>query len=152
MRSRSCGGDSVSRLDRLECRVAGRRSGATRAGLQARPRRHGSDSRSSEPPKYPSAAMRAKIQGIVEVEAVVLTDGTVGDVRVIKSLDITFGLDAQAIAAAKRWQFKPGTYNGQPVPVIVTLLLEFKSIRSSRARPQMTRFWPEPTGFTLRAW
>jgi hypothetical protein len=40
-----------------------------------------------------SQAIRARIQGCNIVEAVVLPDGTVGDVRVIQSLDTKYGLD-----------------------------------------------------------
>ena len=80
-----------------------------------------------EQPKYTSDAMRAKIQGVVELEAVVLEDGTVGEVRVVKSLDKMFGLDQEAIAAARRWLFRPGTdRSGKPVATIVTLILEFR--------------------------
>lgn len=35
------------------------------------------------------------------------------------------GLDQQAIASARRWRFRPGERLGQPVPVRVTLLIEF---------------------------
>ena len=79
-----------------------------------------------EAPKYTSEAMRAKIQGVVELEAVVLPNGTVGDVRITKSLDARHGLDQEAIRAAKAWLFKPGTLKGQPVAVLVTLILEFR--------------------------
>ena len=79
-----------------------------------------------ESPKYTSEAMRAKIQGLVELEAVVLPNGTVGDVRIIKSLDARFGLDQEAISAAKRWLFRPGQLDGEPVAVLVTLILEFR--------------------------
>ena len=78
-------------------------------------------------PRYTLEAIKAKIQGTVELEAVVLTDGTVGDVTIIKSLDKDLGLDQAAIAAAKQWTFRPGVDpNGNPVKVIVTLKLEFK--------------------------
>jgi protein TonB len=79
-----------------------------------------------EQPKYTSDAMRAKIQGEVHLEAVVLENGTIGDIRVIKSLDRNFGLDQEAIAAGKKWLFSPGTRQGKPVPVIVVLVLEFR--------------------------
>jgi TonB family protein len=69
--------------------------------------------------------MRAKVQGPVLLECVVLPDGTVGDVRVSRSLDPVFGLDREAIAAARRWRFTPGLLNGKPVPVIVTIELTF---------------------------
>lgn len=78
-------------------------------------------------PKYTSEAMRAKIQGVVELEAVVMPNGLIGDVRVTKSLDKQFGLDQEAIKAAKLWLFRPGTdRDGKPVPVLVTLILEFR--------------------------
>ena len=78
-------------------------------------------------PKYTSDAMRAKIQGAVELEAVVLPSGVVGDIRVVKSLDRIYGLDEQAILAAREWFFIPGRDGaGAPVPVIVTLILEFR--------------------------
>jgi TonB family protein len=76
-------------------------------------------------PQYLSDAMRAKIQGSVVLECVVQTDGTVGDVRVIRSLDATYGLDQEAIRTAKQWKFAPGTRNGEPVPVMVSIELTF---------------------------
>ena len=76
-------------------------------------------------PRYTAEAMRAKVQGVVLVEAVVLPDGTVGDVRVVRSLDRNFGLDQEAIKAAKRWRFIPGTRFGEPVAVLVTIELTF---------------------------
>ena len=69
--------------------------------------------------------MRAKVQGEVWLEAVVLPDGTVGDVRVVRSLDRNFGLDEEAIRAAKQWRFIPGTRFGEPVAVLVTLAISF---------------------------
>lgn len=76
-------------------------------------------------PNYTADAMRAKVQGSVLVEAVVLPDGTVGDVRVVRSLDNVFGLDQEALKAAKQWKFVPGTRFGQPVAVLVTIELTF---------------------------
>jgi TonB family protein len=76
-------------------------------------------------PQYTSDAMRAKIQGIVIVEAIVLPDGTVGDVSIVKSLDPTFGLDQEALKAAKKWRFAPGKKQGEPVAVLVSIELTF---------------------------
>lgn len=76
-------------------------------------------------PIYTPEAMRAKIQGTAIVECVVLPDGTVGDVQIVKSLDPTFGLDQEAVKAARRWLFQPGTLKGQPVPVLVSIELTF---------------------------
>jgi TonB family protein len=79
------------------------------------------------PPKYTGGAMRAKIQGIVELEAVVLPTGRIGDIRMVRSLDRLYGLDDEAINAAREWLFAPGCdTSGRPLPVIVTLILEFR--------------------------
>jgi protein TonB len=76
-------------------------------------------------PQYTADAMRAKIQGTVGLECVVKADGTVGDVRVVKSLDATYGLDDEAVKVAKQWRFKPGRKKGKAVPVVVTLDFAF---------------------------
>ena len=76
-------------------------------------------------PQYTAEAMRAKVQGTVWLQCVVMPDGTVGNVQVTKSLDSTFGLDQEAIKAAKQWRFKPGTRLNEPVPVLVTIELTF---------------------------
>jgi TonB family protein len=78
-----------------------------------------------ERPQYTPAAMDAKIQGEVLLEAVVLTDGTVGDVSVLQSLDPDYGLDQQAVDAMRRWTFQPGTRNGEPVRVAVQVQMTF---------------------------
>lgn len=79
------------------------------------------------PPKYTGEAMRARIQGIVELEAVVLPNGSIGDIRMVRSLDRLYGLDEEAIKAAREWSFAPGCdTTGRPLPVIVTLILEFR--------------------------
>jgi protein TonB len=76
-------------------------------------------------PVYTEEAKQAGIQGSVSLDAVVLEDGTVGEVRVTKSLDTQYGLDAQAIKAVKQWLFKPGTKDGKPVPVRVDIEMTF---------------------------
>jgi periplasmic protein TonB len=76
-------------------------------------------------PQYTAQAMRAKIQGEVLLECVIQTDGSVGNIRVLRSLDSAFGLDQEAIKAARQWKFAPGTRQGQPVPVLVTIQIAF---------------------------
>lgn len=80
----------------------------------------------SQPPAYTEPAMRAKIQGDVLLAVVVDSTGTVTSVRVARSLDKQFGLDDQAVAAAKQWTFEPGRLNGTPVMCQVALVLNFK--------------------------
>ena len=82
-------------------------------------------------PKYTAEAMRARIEGIVEMEVIVLADGTVGPVRVVRSLDKELGLDAQAMRAVKEWTFKPGRKDGQPVNVLVNIEMHF-TVRDKR--------------------
>lgn len=69
--------------------------------------------------------MRAKIQGVVLLECVVMADGTVGRVTIVRSLDQAFGLDEQAVRAARQWRFTPGTRLGEPVPVVITIEIAF---------------------------
>lgn len=76
-------------------------------------------------PEYTSAAMNAKVQGTVEVEAVVNPDGTVGAARVVRSLDNRFGLDEKAIEAVRQWRFRPALRFGRPVAVRVVIELTF---------------------------
>ena len=72
--------------------------------------------------EYTPEAMAARIQGTVQLEVLVDENGRVADARVLKSLPL---LDQQAVAAAKQWLFTPTLLNGQPVPVLVMLEMEF---------------------------
>jgi len=76
-------------------------------------------------PQYTSDAMRAKIQGTVLIECIVQPDGSVTDVHVVRSLDPTFGLDQEAMKAARAWRFAPGVRMGEPVPVQISIELTF---------------------------
>jgi periplasmic protein TonB len=76
-------------------------------------------------PEYTRDAREARIQGNVMLDAVVLKDGTVGDVTVTKSLDKEHGLDDQAVKAMKLWQFKPGTKDGKPADVRISVEMSF---------------------------
>jgi protein TonB len=75
-------------------------------------------------PVYP-ATVGTGVQGEVHLEIIVNADGTVTDVRIVKSLDAKSGLDAAAVAAARHWLFTPGTLDGRPVPTRVGLILSF---------------------------
>jgi len=76
-------------------------------------------------PNYSAAAMNARIQGAVEMEAVVLADGSVGEVRVLRSLDKEHGLDDEAVRTVGEWRFLPGKKNDVAVPVIVKVVMSF---------------------------
>jgi TonB family protein len=76
-------------------------------------------------PQYTPDAMRAKIQGTAVLDCVVTPEGSVGECQIARSLDSSFGLDQEAVKAAKQWRFVPGKRLGQPVPVLVTIELTF---------------------------
>jgi TonB family protein len=76
-------------------------------------------------PRYAEAAKQAKIEGVVVVDCVVRPDGTVGQVRVVRSLDKVHGLDGEAVMAAKLHVFEPGTKDGKPIPVVARLTFTF---------------------------
>ena len=75
-------------------------------------------------PQYTELARKARIEGVVIIEAIIDRNGNVTDARVLKPLPL--GLDQAALEAVKRWKFKPGTLNGQPVPVIYNLTVIFR--------------------------
>jgi protein TonB len=76
-------------------------------------------------PSYTAQAIASRIQGTVLLSAVVLADGTVGDVTVVRSLDTQYGLDAQTVSAVKQWLFNPGQRDGAAVAVRVTVEMSF---------------------------
>jgi protein TonB len=75
-------------------------------------------------PEYPRFARINNIEGTVVIAATIDTDGRVTYPRIVKSFPM---LDQAALDAVKQWEFKPGTRGGQPVPVDVTLSVEFSA-------------------------
>ena len=73
-------------------------------------------------PVYPEIARSARVSGIVILEAVLAEDGTVRDVRVLRSVPL---LDAAALAAVREWRFTPTLLNGTPVAVVMTVTVAF---------------------------
>jgi protein TonB len=80
---------------------------------------------SSVQPGYTSEAMQQRIEGKVLLAVVVAKDGSVGDVKVSRSLDSVYGLDDNAVKAAKQWTFKPGLKDGKPVAVAISIEMAF---------------------------
>jgi TonB family protein len=76
-------------------------------------------------PQYTLDAMRARAAGVITVECVVQTTGMCTNIRVLRSFQPSFGLDGEAIKAAAQWRFRPGTRRGRPVPVVITMQIEF---------------------------
>ncbi|HEX7828493.1 MAG TPA: energy transducer TonB [Thermoanaerobaculia bacterium] len=75
-------------------------------------------------PVYPPGVKRSKVNGVVVLECVIDDSGAVREAHILKSL--TPALDKAAINAVSQWKFKPGTKDGQPVPVIFTLTVSFR--------------------------
>ena len=75
--------------------------------------------------KYPTMAMENNIQGRVVVQFVVTKTGSIGEVKVVRSVDRD--LDREAIRVCKSLpKFTPGKMNGQAVNVWYTLPVNFK--------------------------
>jgi TonB family protein len=75
-------------------------------------------------PNYTSEAMQRKIQGTVMLEVVVGADGIPSAIRVGRSLDPN-GLDNEAVQAVRQWRFAPGQRGDTPVPVLVSIVIDF---------------------------
>ncbi len=75
-------------------------------------------------PKFTDEAIKAKSQGVVFLQAVVRKNGRVDSFKVLRALG--YGLEESAIREiATNWRFKPGTFNGQNVDVLVTIEVNF---------------------------
>ncbi len=75
-------------------------------------------------PGYTPEALAERIQGIVALEAVISKEGQVTTLSVSSSLG--YGLDEKAQEAIRKWRFKPGLKDGQPVPVRATIEVQFR--------------------------
>jgi len=73
-------------------------------------------------PVYPSIAQSARVQGVVIIEATIGPDGKVKDARILRSIPL---LDQAALDAVRQWEFTPTLLNGVPVPVIMTVTVNF---------------------------
>lgn len=76
-------------------------------------------------PMYPEIARKAGVEGVVILQAVVRRDGSVGEIKVLKSPGSRFGLDEAAIDAVRQWKYRPGLWGGRPVDVYFTVTVEF---------------------------
>jgi protein TonB len=78
-------------------------------------------------PAYTPEGMQHRRQGAVELSCIVLATGRVGTCRITRSLDgNALGLDDEALKAAGRFIFRPAMRKGQPVPVEVNIIIEFR--------------------------
>jgi TonB family protein len=76
-------------------------------------------------PAYPADLMRDGVEGVVICYAVIRSDGTVGDVKILEGFDSR--LDENARRALSRWHFRPGTRNGAPVDLEMVVRIPFRA-------------------------
>jgi len=74
-------------------------------------------------PEYPAMAKQLKIEGAVELEAVVTESGVVEKVNIVSGNPV---LTRPAVDAVKRWKFAPFTAEGKAVKAVVPISLSFK--------------------------
>jgi len=74
-------------------------------------------------PTYPDIAKQARVQGVVILECTISPQGKVNDVKVLRGIPL---LDQAAIDAVRQWVYTPTLLNGVPVPVIMTVTVNFK--------------------------
>ena len=73
-------------------------------------------------PVYPAIAQSARVAGVVIIEATIGPDGKVIDAKVLRSVPL---LDQAALDAVRQWEYTPTLLNGVPVPVVVTVTINF---------------------------
>ncbi|HXV74981.1 MAG TPA: TonB family protein [Candidatus Polarisedimenticolaceae bacterium] len=77
-------------------------------------------------PEYPELARVARLEGNVILQAIIKSDGTVGDVEVLRTNRPGMGFEDAAIKAVRQWRYKPALQNGKPVEVYFTVFVDFK--------------------------
>jgi len=74
-------------------------------------------------PPYPQIARQARIAGVVEIDAIIATDGTIRSIQVLSGHPL---LVKAAIDAVKQWSYTPTLLNGEPVEVATRIDVNFK--------------------------
>jgi protein TonB len=102
--------------------------GGTGPGLSDEPLRVGGDVKAPQltnrvEPSYPEAARKARMEGVVILEAIITASGNVEDVKVLKSVNPL--LDSAASRAVQQWRYRPATLNGRAVRVYLTVTVTF---------------------------
>jgi len=74
-------------------------------------------------PIYPALAQTVRREGLVILEAIIDAKGVVESVRVLRGVQL---LDEAAVTAVQQWRFTPALLNGEPVPVVMTVTVNFQ--------------------------
>lgn len=75
-------------------------------------------------PVYPELARRARLQGVVIVEATIDRQGNVVDTNLLKEPGL--GCGAAVVEALRSWKYRPATFNDRPVSIIMTVTVTFR--------------------------
>lgn len=75
-------------------------------------------------PVYPEIARKARMEGTVILQCVIKKDGTVGEICVVDHSNKMF--DAPAIDALRQWRYKPAEVDGQPLDVLMIVVVDFR--------------------------
>lgn len=75
-------------------------------------------------PEYTPEAKRKKIQGVVLLSLRVEPDGSIDDVKVVRSLG--YGLDEKAVEAVRKWKFQPATRDDVPIETKLNVEVLFR--------------------------
>lgn len=82
------------------------------------------------PPNYPESLRRARVEGSVTLAFLLDENGRVQDPRVETSTHPEF--EAPALEAIRKWRFKPGYKDGQPVRTHLRQTIRFRMPESAR--------------------
>jgi len=88
-------------------------------------------------PRYPEEARKARVEGIVILEARADERGNVDKVRVLRSKDPY--LSQAALEAVRQWKYKPFYRKGKPTPIVFTVTVRFKLHEEERPEKSLTK-------------
>lgn len=74
-------------------------------------------------PAYPADSQNRRVSGVVVIEAAISRTGCIDSARVVRSVETP--LDIQALRAVVQWRYSPALMNGTPVPVVLTVMVNF---------------------------
>ena len=74
-------------------------------------------------PVYPPEARAARVSGVVIMDVTLSPTGEVSDVEVLRSVPL---LDEAAVAAVEQWRYEPTLVDGVPVPILLTVTVNFQ--------------------------
>jgi protein TonB len=75
-------------------------------------------------PVFPEELRQQKKAGVVVIQAIINTDGSVGQAAVVRHSDPRF--DEASLTAVRQWRYKPAMLHGKPVRVYLPISITFR--------------------------